>query len=128
MPRIGKAIGLKERDICASFYASVMHLQAHNYFKKDFILFHIPNEQYTTLGYTMLLKKMGLLKGAPDYCCVHEGGVFFMEFKRNEKCKLTKHQELFKERCEKLSIPYIIIYHQDDGIDFLKNYFDGIYV
>lgn len=127
MRRVVKMPIAKERDICASFYASVIHLQRHNYFKKDFILFHIPNEQYTTIAYTMSLKKMGLVKGAPDYCCVYDGGVLFLEFKRNEKCKLTKHQEAFKQRCVDLNVSYNVVYTQEDAITLLKKFFNSVY-
>lgn len=110
-----------ERDICVSFYSLVSYLKRSNFFKKDFIIFHIPNEQYTRITFTMMLKKMGLLKGAPDYCCVYENGVAFIEFKRNEKCRLTDAQKNFQQRCKDLNIRYEIVYNENQAVTFLEN-------
>ena len=110
----------KESEICISFYHQIQTLKNMNFFVKEFVLFHIANEQNTNVKYTMHLKKMGLLAGAPDYCCIAENGsVFFLEFKRNAKCKLTKSQKAFQERCVKFDIPYFVAYTEQEGINFL---------
>lgn len=110
-----------ERDICVSFYSLVSYLKRSNFFKKDFIIFHIPNEQYTKITFTIMLKKMGLLKGAPDYCCVYDNGVAFIEFKRNQKCKLTESQKAFQKQCQDLNIRYEVVYTENQAINFLEN-------
>jgi hypothetical protein len=110
----------KESDICISFYHQIQALKNINFFAKEFVLFHIANEQNTNVRYTMHLKKMGLLAGAPDYCCIAENGsVCFLEFKRNAKCKLTESQKAFQGRCIKFKIPYFIAYTEQEGINFL---------
>ena len=110
-----------EGEICISFYNQVQQLIRVNYFPKKFVIFHIANEQKTNIAYTLHLKKMGLLKGIPDYCCIAETGVVcFLEFKRNPKCKLTPAQKAFKEQCIEFNIPYVTVYNETEAIDFLR--------
>lgn len=114
----------KESEICISFYAKVQQLLHFCYFSKKFVLFHIANERVTASGrdvaYNIHLKRMGVLKGVPDYCCIIEGGrVCFFEFKRNEKCKPTATQKAFMGQCKELDIPYFLVYSEEDAINYL---------
>lgn len=111
-----------EKQICIAFYKQFSQLQGLNYFKKLIVLFHIANEQYTSKGYTMSLKAMGLLSGVADYCVLIDGGkVAFIEFKRNAKCKLSPNQLWFKEQCEVMGIPYAVVHTIEAAMAFLQS-------
>ena len=115
-----------EKQICISFYKQYKQLQALNYFPKKLIVFHIANEQYTSKGYTMSLKAMGLTSGVADYCVLCEyGKVAFIEFKRNAKSKLSPNQEWFKEQCEAMGISYAVKWTSQDALTFLKDFANG---
>ena len=112
-----------EKQICISFYKEFKQLQAYNHFPKKLLLFHIANEQYTSKGYTMSLKAMGLVSGVADYCVLSEGGqVAFIEFKRNAKSKLSPNQVWFKEKCEAMGITYVVKWTSQDALTFLKDF------
>lgn len=113
---------LKEKEICKRFFSQVNRLIAINYFKSKFCIFHVPNQQYTTIQYTFQLKAMGLTAGVADYCVLLSGGkVAFIEFKRHVKEKLSPRQELFKHKCQELNIPYFIVSDVDNGVQILTN-------
>lgn len=112
---------LKETEICKMFYHRVQFLQQYKQFKKPFYIFHIANEQYNPIKYTLHLKQMGLQAGIADYCILKEGGsVFFIEFKRDKKSKLTDKQKEFKTICESLNINYYTCYTVDEGINVIE--------
>lgn len=112
---------MKEKELCKNFYQRVRLMQEFNQFNDKFFIFHIANEQYNNLAYTLSLVKIGLKKGVADYCILLEGGkVAFIEFKRNNKCKLTDSQKEFKEICEILKIPYFLCFEVETGINIIK--------
>jgi len=116
-----------EKQICMAFYKEYQQLQAYNYFPRKLILFHIANEQYTSKGYTMSLKAMGLVSGVADYCVLSEGTnkVAFIEFKRNAKGKLSPNQVWFKEQCEAMGITYAVHWTSQGALTFLKDFANG---
>lgn len=116
---------MKEKDICKAFVARFEMMSLYNQFNKKVFLYHIPNEQYNNMLYTMSLKKMGLKSGVPDYCIMIEGGkCAYIEFKRNNKSKLSKNQEKFRDICSVLEFPYLVTCNIDDAITWIKNLID----
>lgn len=112
---------MKEKDLCVAFYQQIKILQQTNYFTKPFFVFHIPNEQRGSMLYTIHLKKMGLVSGVADYCVLKNGGeAMFIEFKRNEKCRLSANQKVFMNLCKDLNIKFLITWDVDQAIDFIK--------
>ena len=112
---------MKEKDLCKAFYNQVKFLQQTNYFKQPFFIFHIPNEQRSNILYTMHLKKIGLVSGVADYCIVKKGGnAMFIEFKRNNKCKLSPSQTEFMKLCEDLDIKFLMTWDIERALDFIK--------
>lgn len=112
---------MKERDLCELFYKEIELKRRLNVFNKKMFIFHVANEQKTHITYTMMLKRLGLTPGVADYCVLYEGGnVAFIEFKRNEKCKLTQAQESFKNICFELNIPYLVTFNIQEAINFLN--------
>jgi hypothetical protein len=113
---------LKEKDICKNFYSKVTALQGYNYFGYKFFLFHIANEQNNNYAYTRELCRMGLRAGVSDYCLLYEGGrTVFIEFKRNEKCKLTVPQEGFRDVLNDLGFKFFVCCDADDGVEIIKS-------
>lgn len=117
---------LKESDLCKMFYSQVCQLKAYNYFKKPFELIHIPNERISSdnsskdFMYLRALKQMGLVAGVPDYLILLGGGRFgAIEFKRDSKAKLSKNQEVFKDKLEKLEAPFLCTWKVAEAIDFI---------
>ncbi len=107
-----------EKHICQQFYREIQQLKALNYFSCNIFPFHIANEQYTSVGYTRTLKSMGLTAGVADYCILMPyGKVAFIEFKRNERCKISTAQKEFATICSELGIPYYVAYNSQQAID-----------
>lgn len=109
-----------ESDLCIEFYKQYQLLTDLRQFNLPKYVFHIPNERKTSISYGRKLKRMGVIPGIADYCVLFEGGVAFIEFKRNKKCKLSEHQLIFRERCKLLKIPYLMTCSIEDAMDFIK--------
>lgn len=82
---------------------------------------HIPNENITSPAYRIHLKAMGLMPGISDYMVLYDRGVAFLEIKRDAKCKLSQHQEIFFELLKSLNIPCLCTHDIDTVITFLEN-------
>lgn len=112
-----------EKDICKVFMQRFEVMNAYKQFNKNMFIFHIANEQYNNRLYTISLMKMGLKPGVADYCLLMEGGkVAFLEFKRNKSLKISSNQEIFRDVCLKLDIPYGLFYEVDSAIDWIKSF------
>jgi len=110
----------KEKDICKKFYNQVIQLQSYNFFKFPFLIFHVPNEQFTSKYYTLELKRMGLKSGVPDYAVIYHQSIAFIEFKRNEKCKLTENQQKFAKQCNNFQIPFLKTHDPEEAIEWIQ--------
>lgn len=87
-------------------------------------MIHIANENISSPAYRSHLKAMGLLPGVPDYMILFEGGVAFIEIKRDKTCKMTKAQKIFTELLTVFNIPWICTYDKDKVIEFLTEVLD----
>jgi len=113
---------LKEKDICKLFVAKFEMMNAYKQFNKKMFLYHVSNEQYNNMLYTISLKQMGLKAGVADYCLLIEGGTCaYIEFKRNAKSKVSEHQMKFRQICEDLNIPYFLTCDADEAINWIKD-------
>lgn len=117
---------LKESDLCKQFVLQVKQRKVWNYYKKRFILMHVPNERVAIknkalqMGYLRSQYAQGMLAGAPDYIIMYEGGkVAAIEFKRDKRSKLTIDQEHFKSNCSELELPYLCTYNVDEALSFM---------
>ncbi len=118
-----KSFKRKEKDICKEFYHKVRMLQQYNAFGFHFFIYHVPNEQNTSVGYTVELKRMGLRAGVSDYCVMLPGGrVAYIEFKRNEAeaRKKNSNQEAFRKECELLQTPYLLAWDAEVAIEWIR--------
>lgn len=111
----------KESDICKHFVTRFKQEKVWNQFNKDLVLIHIPNENISSIGYRMHLSAMGLIAGVFDYMILYYGKVAFIEFKRDNKCKLSKHQQKFKDILDPFQIRYLITSSVDEAITFCKS-------
>jgi hypothetical protein len=110
----------KESDICKSFVMLVKQLQSAGYFEKPFALIHIANENMNSKGYRWHLKALGLMPGVFDYMILFASGCAFIEFKRDNKCKLSPMQIKFSTLLDSLNIKWIVTSNIDIAITFLK--------
>jgi hypothetical protein len=127
MVKIGNISEPKESDICKAFIRRVKILKAWNYFKTDFEILHVANEQQSIrknlkdIMYLKHLCAMGLYPGASDYMIMYKPGkMASIEFKRNKSSKLSNNQKVFKSRCEDLCIPYLCTYDVDEAVAFME--------
>lgn len=57
-------------------------------------------------------------RGVPDRICIFPGGdVWFVEVKRDRSCKLTRLQERFFEKMQKLQVKNAAVVHGQNGVD-----------
>lgn len=96
---------MSETQICIALINQLTLLKTLN--QTEGIWIHIPNEISGNKNpiFGSLLKKMGKLKGAPDYVFIWRKKVGFIEVK-TEKGKLSEYQKDFEGQCERLEIPY----------------------
>lgn len=119
--KIGSKCMLLEKDICKLFYKQFQELKALNYLNRNICIFHVPNEQYTSIGYTRNLKAMGLTAGVADYCVLlPQGRVAFIEFKRHKNFKLSEPQIVFRDNCKVLNIPYLVTCNIEEAIEWVR--------
>jgi hypothetical protein len=113
---------MKEKDICKLFYKRYQMMKAYNQFPNNAFVFHIANEQNCSKHYTIELMRMGLTAGVADYCVMaNNNRSGYLEFKRNEKCKLTPKQLEFKIECEAREIPYTVVWDAQAAIEFVMS-------
>lgn len=97
-----------------------------------FLFFSIPNEGYlsavgskkpTSKDYARLtiMRKMGLVKGAPDLLILHKGRAYCMEVK-SEKGAQTKEQWRFEMAATAAGVPYAVVKSVSDAVDMLKEW------
>lgn len=97
-----------------------------------FLFFSIPNEGYlsavgarkpTSKDYARLtiLRKMGLVKGAPDLLILHKGRAYCMEVK-SKKGGQTKEQWRFEMAAASVEVPYAIVQSVNDAVDMLQEW------
>jgi VRR-NUC domain. len=60
------------------------------------------------------------VRGVADVCAMYQGKVFFIEVK-NDKGKLSPHQEAFASKCRMNSVQYIVCRGKDDIEEIIKN-------
>ncbi|GEM_PF-5911582 len=115
-----------EAKLCKRFMRELSDLYACNFFSTPFIIMHIANERKATnnkfmdMLFNKHLKEMGMLKGAPDYIVLFRfGKVACIEFKRDKKSKLSESQKVFKDKCEELTIPYLMTYEITEAIGWI---------
>ena len=66
-----------------------------------------------------LLQGVGSHKGLPDRIMHYQKRVHYLEIKRL-KGKLSEHQLLFQEQCQRDNVPYIVIKSLDDIIEYVE--------
>lgn len=87
-------------------------------------LFVIPNEGLRNPITGALLKRMGMVKGIPDYFFFYPLGGYhglFIEFKYGNK-KQTKEQKQFFEKAQDIGYKCIVVYSAKEAIDAIKEY------
>jgi hypothetical protein len=98
----------------------------------NFLYFSVPNEG-TIAGSSMqgaksnyalitMLKKMGLTPGAPDLVIIAEGGRAFCMEVKTEEGKLSTRQEVFRDRCRELGIPYVVVRSVGECVEQLRTW------
>lgn len=111
----------KESALCKDFVTLFKQMVWWRLFDKQLALIHIANENISSPGYRRHLVAMGLMAGVLDYMILYPGGIAFIEFKRDAKCKLTKHQLKFIELLKSLNIKYLVTHCVDEAIRFCEN-------
>lgn len=98
----------------------------------QFLFFSIPNEGYlaavgskkpTSKDYARLtiMRKMGLVKGAPDLLILHKGRAYCMEVK-SEKGGQTKEQCRFEMAATSAGVPYAVVRSVRDAVNMLHGW------
>ena len=118
---------MREDQICKQFVNEINNLIALNQLKaKDLRFFHIPNGGLRPKKEAVNFKRMGTLKGVPDYQFIwhsNKGAEFgFLEFKLPKKGYLTPEQKAFKKFCDDCDIPYEVVRSTEEAINFLKQW------
>lgn len=82
----------------------------------------VPGSLVAAIPNAGALGQHGLTKGLPDLLCMAPGlPVGFLELKA-EKGRLSEAQLSFKDRCEKLNVPFAVTYGRDAPIEVLKRW------
>lgn len=87
-------------------------------------LFHIPNERKVSVQHMVLLKKMGLMPGAPDLFLAYPSGEYHgavCEMKsKNGRLQPTQKEVL--ERLGTVGYATKVAYSADEAIEYFKDY------
>lgn len=97
------------------------------WFKKeypDFTIFHIPNGSLRDLKTAAILKKMGVMAGIPDLFILEQK--LFIEMKKSEKQKLTKHQKEIKNKILSAGYHFIEGYGSFDTKNKVIKFLSGL--
>jgi hypothetical protein len=113
---------LKPEDlICTKFAAKLFALSIERKFKC--IWLHVPNEfagdKRPVWG--MVQRTIGKMIGAPDYVFLWPKGCGCIEFK-TPKGRLSDKQKAFKEWCEDVGVPYVVVTSEEEGWLILKEW------
>ncbi len=74
------------------------------------VWFHVPNENFTHIAYSIKMNGMGRISGAPDFVIISKKNNLLIEVKApDEKAKQSKNQKLFQEWCEKTEVNYFVV-------------------
>lgn len=110
----------KEKDICKLFYHQYLIRQQYNQIRNDILIFHIANESPSSHAYRIQLAQMGTLAGVFDYIVLTKGGgIAFLEFKRNEKGKLSAAQVKFTAKLDFLGIKWRRVWEPEQAFEFI---------
>ena|ERR1700691_2588501 len=111
-----------EKDICKSFYHQYRIRQQFNQIRNDILIYHIPNQQFTNIVYSIESKRMGMLAGVFDYTILIKGkGIAYIEFKRNAKCKLTPSQIAFTKILDLFGIKWLVTHDIEEAFKFIES-------
>lgn len=89
--------------------------------------FKVPNETRGNYGWLTKLKKEGLKKGVPDMLCIEPHGEFrglALEFKRNQRCKLTDEQKTWMARFSGRRWLALIVYTAEQAMAITEHYME----
>jgi len=88
-----------------------------------FVWFHPANEisRADNPIYGQYLKKLGKIKGAPDFVFVWSGGGGFIEVK-SPKGRMSPSQEIFQRWCITFGIPYEVVRSLDEAKKVLQTW------
>lgn len=106
-----------ESRICVDFHSILV-----SYFMEgrvQGIWTHIPNEGKTSKMYGYIQKKMGKIKGMPDYIFIMKNKAFAIEFK-TEKGRLSPSQKKVREWFVNFEVPYYVHTSVEEAVDLLK--------
>jgi hypothetical protein len=119
----------KEKEICKSFYHQVKLRQQFNQIRNDILIFHVANQQFTNIVFSMESKRMGMMAGVFDYIILIKervlggiktsAGIAFLEFKRDEKGKLTPAQLKFTEILDLFGIKWKVVCTSEQAFEFI---------
>jgi hypothetical protein len=87
-------------------------------------LFHIRNES-RSIAESMIGKKMGVVKGVPDYFLCQPSDCFhglFIEMKRKKGGKLSQEQKDWIELVKSKGYEAVVCYGAEEAIDIVDNY------
>lgn len=111
-----------ERTKCKQFISLFDRLQELNIISKEILIFHIANEAPTSKLHRISQYQMGKKAGVPDYLIVMPIiKVAYIEFKADDKCKLSPTQQEFASVCHKYDIPHLVTSDIHKAIDFIKD-------
>jgi len=128
-----KKINPSEQSICIGFNDALLLAKTANKIKcgEDFVWFHIPNGQRAGSNKSLRMlaggieKRMGTLKGVPDYFLMWtEGNVVkfgYMEAK-SKTGALKPEQKKFRDYCKDKNIPWALFRSIKEGVDVLKEW------
>ena len=86
---------------------------------KSVLWYHIPNGGKRHIGVALLLKKFGLLPGAPDLEFLHEGMTHYLELK-TAKGSTSKVQNLFRDRALAAGAVYEVAKNLSDAKEIIS--------
>ena len=92
----------------------------HGYKATGAVMFHIPNGEKRGPRVAAKLKRMGVLAGVPDFCCMARGRVFFLELKR-PKGRVSSDQLDFCHEAYAHGVTTFIAYSVEEAVERLQS-------
>lgn len=73
------------------------------------VFFHVPNESFTSVTFSVKLNSMGRISGAPDFVITTKENTIYIELKaKSSRGTLSPNQKAFQSWCELAEVPYYV--------------------